>query len=70
MAGSQEDIQHLQYMYYIYRITFPKTYPLFLTRNKGLKTRCNSKAQLVYERWLILGMDLNFDPCFKRGLIY
>lgn len=41
------------------------TYPLFLTGNKGLEARCNSEAQLVYERWLILRMDLNFDPCFE-----
>lgn len=41
------------------------TYPLFLTGNKGLEARCNSEAQLVYERWLVLRMDLNFDPRFE-----
>ena len=55
---------------YIHPVIFPKTYPLFLTGNKGLKTRRNSEPQLVNEGWLILGVDLNFDPCFERGLIW
>ncbi|TNN78654.1 hypothetical protein EYF80_011058 [Liparis tanakae] len=33
--------------------------------DKGLKPRRHSKAQLVYERRLLLGVDLNFDPRFK-----
>lgn len=49
--------------------SFPQTYPLLLTGYKGLKPGCHSEAQLVYERWLVLGVDLNFDPCFKRRLI-
>lgn len=55
--------------YLLYKIhnidTIFVTYPLFLTGNKGLEARCNSEAQLVYEGWLILRMDLNFDPRFK-----
>lgn len=50
-------------------VIFPKTYPLFLTGDKGLKPRRHSKAQLVYERRLVLGVDLNFDPRFKRCLV-
>lgn len=42
-----------------------QTYPLFLTGNEGLEARRHAEAQLVYKRRLVLGMDLNLDPCFK-----
>lgn len=52
-----------------FSVIFSKTYPLFLTGNKGLETRRNSEAQLVYEGRLVLGVDLNLDPCFERSLV-
>lgn len=45
------------------------TYPLFLAGDEGLKPRRHSEAQLVYERRLVLGVDLNFDPRFERSLV-
>lgn len=42
---------------------------MLLTGHKGLKTRCHPETQLVNERRLVLGVDLNFDPRFKRRLV-
>lgn len=50
-------------------VIFLKTYPLLLTGHKGLKPRRHSEAQLVDERRLVLGVDLHFDPRFKRCLV-
>lgn len=44
-------------------------YPLFLAGDKCLKTGCHSESELVNEGWLVLTVDLNFDPSFKRRLI-
>ena len=44
-------------------------YPLFLAGDKRLKTGCHSKSELVNEGRLVLTVDLNFDPSFKRRLI-
>lgn len=44
-------------------------YPLFLTGNKRLEPRGHAEPQLVYERRLVLTVDLNFDPSFKGRLI-
>lgn len=40
-------------------------YPLFLAGNKRLKPGCHSEPKLVNEGWLVLTVDLNFDPSFK-----
>lgn len=77
LLKSQHSISNTTYMQhhtelgflYFMSAIFLETYPLFLTGDKGLKPRRHSKAQLVYERRLILGVDLNFDPCFKRSLV-
>lgn len=52
-----------------FSVIFSKTYPLFLTGDKGLETWCNSEAQLVNEGRLVLGVDLNLDPSFERSLV-
>lgn len=44
-------------------------YPLFLAGNKCLEPRCHSKTKLINEGRLILAVDLNFNPSFKRCLI-
>ena len=44
-------------------------YPLFLAGDKCLKTGCHSESELVNEGRLVLTVDLNFDPSFKRRLI-
>lgn len=44
-------------------------YPLFLTGDKRLKSGRHSKPKLVYEGGLVLAVDLNFDPGFKRRLV-
>lgn len=44
-------------------------YPLFLTGDKRLESRRHSKPKLVYEGGLVLAVDLNFDPGFKRRLV-
>jgi hypothetical protein len=38
-----------------------ETYSLFLTGDEGLEAGRHPEAQLVNERRLILGVDLNFD---------
>lgn len=44
-------------------------YPLFLTGNERLEPRGHAEPQLVYERRLVLTVDLNFDSSFKGRLI-
>lgn len=42
-----------------------RTYPLLLTRNKGLKTRRDAEAQLVDVGRLVLTVDLHSDAGFQ-----
>lgn len=46
------------------------TYPLLLTRNKGLEAGGDAKAQLMDVRGLVLTVDLNSDAGFQRRLIF
>lgn len=46
-----------------------RSYPLLLTGDKRLKSGRHSEAKLVYERGLVLAVDLDLDPGFKRRLV-